>query len=48
MNPEQPIPAEQKTTAQQLIAADIQPLIEQLEVGNSDPRSRNMGAQLSS
>jgi hypothetical protein len=36
MNTEQPIPAEQKTTAQELIAANIQALIEQLEAGNSD------------
>ena len=36
MNNEQPIPAEQKTTAQELIAANIKALIEQLEAGNSD------------
>ena len=36
MNTEQSIPAEQKTTAQELIAANIQALIEQLEAGNSD------------
>jgi hypothetical protein len=35
-NNEQPIPAEQKTTAQELIAANIKALIEQLEAGNSD------------
>ena len=36
MNTEQSIPAEQKTTAQELIAANIKALIEQLEAGNSD------------
>jgi antirestriction protein ArdC len=36
MNTEQPIPAEQKTTAQELIAANIRAPIEQLEAGNSD------------
>jgi N-terminal domain of anti-restriction factor ArdC len=36
MNNEQSIPTEQKTTAQELIAANIQALIEQLEAGSSD------------
>jgi hypothetical protein len=36
MNTEQSISAEQKTTAQELIAANIKALIEQLEAGNSD------------
>jgi hypothetical protein len=36
VNNEQPIPAEQKTTAQELIAANIQALIAQLEAGNGD------------
>jgi antirestriction protein ArdC len=36
MDNEQSIPAEQKTTAQELIVANIQALIEQLEAGNSD------------
>jgi hypothetical protein len=36
MNNEQPTPAEQKTTAQELIAANIKAIIEQLEAGNSD------------
>ena len=35
-NTEQSIPAEQKTTAQELIAANIQALIEQLKAGKSD------------
>jgi hypothetical protein len=36
VNNEQPIPPEQKTTAQELIAANIQALIEQLDAGNGD------------
>ena len=36
MNTDQSIPAEQKTTAQELIAANIKALIDQLEAGNSD------------
>lgn len=36
MNSDDPIPAEQKTTAQQLIATNVQALIDQLEAGNSD------------
>ena len=44
MNTEQPIPAEQKTTAQQVIAANIQALIEQLEAGNSEALTAYLGA----
>jgi hypothetical protein len=44
MNTEQSIPAEQKTTAQDLIAANIKALIEQLEAGNSDALSAYLDA----
>ena len=44
MNTEQPIPVEQKTAAQQLIAANIQALIEQLEAGNSEALTAYLNA----
>jgi hypothetical protein len=44
MNTDQAIPAEQKTTARQLIAANIQVLIDQLETGNSDALTAYLGA----
>lgn len=44
MNTEQSITAEQKTTAQELIAANIKVLIEQLEAGNSAALTAYLGA----